>query len=393
MDYVSLPKAELHSHLGGTVRRETLLSLLSQHAPEVLEEAKVLLSLRGDLSHCFQVFPLIHKALCTEDTIYQCILEAMEDAMGDGVRYLELRTTPRALRRRGEVKQEYPKAVAEACLSYPHDAPLHSYVSTVVAAITAGGAQFPRIAVRLLLSMDRSAPPQDWEAVARVAQAWSSVRVMGVPPFPAQPTLVVVGVDVSGHPGKGSLHPLLPLLDGLRQPGKEEEGGGDTGSGGKGVTGGAGCTPSPSTTTPPPLPLKVSIHLGEVENDAEVAAVLAWNPHRVGHMCVVAGGMVEELLRKGPHCPVIELCPTSNVVTLKLPTLKDHPLMGTWLASSCPTCICSDDVGVFQTSLSMEYQRAALAFSLDDCAMRAMAAASFGFGFARNEELEAASKL
>lgn len=380
--------------MGGTVRRETLLSLLSQHAPEVLEEAKVLLSLKGDLSHCFQVFPLIHKALCTEDTIYQCTLEAIEDAVGDGVRYLELRTTPRALRRRevltpSQQEQQYPKPISEACQSYPQDAPLHSYVSTVVAAITTGGAQFPRIAVRLLLSMDRSAPSKDWEAVARVAQAWSSVTVTGVPPFPAQLTRVVVGVDVSGHPGKGSLHPILPLLDGLRQGRGEPRGGSGVGSGGAG----SAPDPPPPFTTSPPFPLKVSIHLGEVENEAEVASVLAWNPDRVGHMCVVAGGVVEELLGRGPHCPVIELCPTSNVVTLKLPNLQSHPLMATWLRSSCPVCICSDDVGVFQTSLSMEYQRVAQAFDMDDSTMGALAAASFSHGFASKEELEAAFKL
>ena len=398
-DCVLLPKAELHSHLGGTIRRSTLASLLEENAPSHAKLASGPLTQRGDLSYAFEMFGLIHKALSTESAIYRCTLEAIEDAERDGVRYLELRTTPRALGLVGTAGPRLmPEAVEFACSQHPLDAPLHAYVSTVVDALVASGASHPRIAVRLLLSMDRGAlgGKVEWEAVARVVSVWSAhVRVLGLPPFPDRPTRVVVGVDVSGHPGKGELSTLLPLLENLRR---------NSGSiaSEESFTSGKG-----SSSMAPRLhrPLGVTIHLGEITNDKEVEEVLAWGPDRVGHMCHVPPTLVDDLLLaskfesngavpRSTHAPpVIELCPTSNIVTLGLESISAHPLIKTWLHSALPLTVCTDDVGVFQSPLSSEYQLLAEAFDLGTHRVALLARDSFRYGFAEEDELEAAARL
>ena len=60
----------------------------------------------------------------------------------------------------------------------------------------------------------------------------------------------------------------------------------------------------------------------------------------------------------------IEVCPTSNLATLELADLARHPTLGGWLASGYPVCLCTDDPGVFATSLSAEYLRVARAFGV-----------------------------
>jgi adenosine deaminase len=354
----ALPKAELHSHLNGTIRRATLLELLAAHAPELLPAAaadSAAGALPPSLDACFRLFACIHRAVCTEAAVARVAREAVEDAAADGVRYLELRTTPRAL----------PGAAGAGGAG--EDAALHRYVEAAATGILAGSAAHPRIAVRLLLSFDRAAGAAAWRAALRVAIAWRARAVLGLQPFPAAPTALVVGVDVSGHPGRGELAALLPLLDAARAAG-----------------------------------LRAAVHCGELAgSDAEVAAVLAWRPDRLGHMCALAPATLKGLLAgaaAGAALPPIELCPTSNAVTLRLARLAEHPTMGAWLgAAAAPAgprvAICTDDCGVFNTRLSAEYAAAGAAFALGRARLAEMAAASFDAGFAPQRELEAARLL
>jgi hypothetical protein len=51
----------------------------------------------------------------------------------------------------------------------------------------------------------------------------------------------------------------------------------------------------------------------------------------------------------------VELCPTSNLKTLGLRNLADHPTAKTWLESGHPFSVNTDDSGVFATSSSEEH--------------------------------------
>lgn len=343
LDYRALPKAELHSHLNGTIRASTLQELLLEHAPSLLPRQPP--PAASTLASCFAKFALIHAAVCTPAAVARVAREAVEDAAQDGVRYLELRTTPRAL---------------------PCGASSSAYLEAVAQGILAGTAAAPRCAVRLLLSLDRAAGAAAWEACLALAQAWRARLFLGLQPFPQRPCALVVGLDVSGHPGRGSLAELLPLLQPLRAPA-------------------ALLLPG----APPPLPL--SLHLGELPGDEEVAAALAFAPERLGHMCCLTP---QRLALVAASAATIELCPTSNHITLQLPSLAAHPTLPALLASrTLRLALCTDDCGVFDTCLSREYERVAAAFGLSEARMQALARGSFDSGFAPKDVLLAAAAL
>jgi len=298
------------------------------------------------LAECFQQFDLIHRAVCTEEALARVAYEAVCDAAQDGVRYLELRTTPRALRGAGS-----------------GDAALEAYLAAVAGGVLAASsgaraAQHPPCAVRLLLSFDRAAPREAWEGVARLARQWHGREFLGLQPFPAVPTVLLVGVDVSGHPGRGDLATLFPILDFLRAVG-----------------------------------LKVALHTAELAgSQEEVGRILDWRPDRLGHMCHLS---LAHLSAVSQGSWSIELCPTSNCITLQLAEgLQGHPTMGALLGSpTLKLAICTDDCGVFSTTLSREYGLVAQAFALPRERMEALAKASFDCGFANAGELEASRLL
>ena len=157
----------------------------------------------------------------------------------------------------------------------------------------------------------------------------------------------VVGVDVSGDPNRGDVRQLLPTLQRARDAG-----------------------------------LYVSVHAAEVASDSETDAIIAWGPDRLGHAVCLCDAALQSLLCRTPRRIPIELCPTSNAITLSLETLRDHPTLATWLASGYPVAICTDDVGVFGATLSEELAAAAHAANLSADATVALALAAFNYTFA-----------
>ena len=348
---VALPKCELHAHIGGCVRARTLLKLLDTGGlVEEAAAARALLSAPLTLASAFAYFKCVHAAVRTAAALSLVVREAVADAAIDGVVCLELRSTPRALAAApddGLVRAlPLPPAAAE------DDTELHRYVAVIGAALVDAAIMYPGVTVRLLLSFDRAAPPAAHAAVARVAAAWADVRVTGLAPMPEEPNVLVVGVDVSGDPRVGDARELLPLLSSLRARG-----------------------------------IKVAFHTGEIRNDDEYAAVSAWRPDRYGHMAVLSDDAVAAHCALGANAPPIEVCPTSNALTLGLGHLRDHPTLRQWLAARVPVAICSDDPAAFRSPLSAEFERVAVDFGLGEAELEALALRAFDYSFVNKEEV------
>jgi len=76
--------------------------------------------------------------------------------------------------------------------------------------------------------------------------------------------------------------------------------------------------------------------------------------------------LTELLVRN--DAPAIEICPTSNLITLGLKSFADHPFLRTWLDLRYPISINTDDRGIFDSSLTKEllYVKDAMQLDLAD---------------------------
>uniref|UniRef100_A0A7S3K143 Adenosine deaminase domain-containing protein n=1 Tax=Aureoumbra lagunensis TaxID=44058 RepID=A0A7S3K143_9STRA len=111
--------------------------------------------------------------------------------------------------------------------------------------------------------------------------------------------------------------------------------------------------------------LPITFHTAEIRDDDEARAVLAsakdLNIKRLGHCCYLP----QDVRRNLPSGMGIELCPTSNLVAMKIYDLTDHHFPHFWQTSSnLYVSINTDDRGLFKCSLSSELADIQKAFNL-----------------------------
>ncbi|KAF8821860.1 Adenosine/AMP deaminase domain-containing protein [Cardiosporidium cionae] len=335
---LDLKKVELHAHLFGSIRRATLIKLketakkravtqadsTNNDAANYLEQIQNcnresgsnstqvadLNSKFDSLDSAFQYFKLVYELVDNSAIISTILEEVLYDFHKDSVVYLELRTTL--------------KNIPQADITH------ESYAALLVAAIKKAESNYDMtvsflLAVRLLLSIDRQkvidegSAQKELDDVLRIAELYNDY---------------VVGIDIAGNPKKGNLLHLLPLIQ--------------------------------SSILDPYShfyrKLKVTIHTAEVENAEETNAILLLLPHRLGHACFLTKEQREFVCE---HSIPVELCPTSNVAMMELETIKDHHF-GLYFYDQNYTslCICTDDIGLFETSLTEELLKIADAFQL-----------------------------
>ncbi|XP_020227616.1 adenosine deaminase-like protein isoform X2 [Cajanus cajan] len=155
----------------------------------------------------------------------------------------------------------------------------------------------------------------------------------------------VVGIDLSGNPAVGDWITYLPALRFAREQG-----------------------------------LYVTLHCGEVSNSKEIHDMLDFLPQRIGHACFFEEEHWKRL--KSSNIPV-EICLTSNIRTLSVPTIDAHHFADLYKAKH-PLVLCTDDSGVFSTSLSNEYKIAADSFGLGRKQMFELSKNAVEFTFADN---------
>jgi adenosine deaminase len=262
LSYRQVPKVDLHRHLEGSLRLETLLEIAGQHGiplPKTDFHALVQMQREDTLNFStflskFQTLRLFYRS---PEVIARITEEAIADAARDGVVYLELRFTPVALGR----LQGFSLA----------------RVMDWVARAAAEASQKHHIRTGLIASINRHEPVELAEEVARL----SAERI----------DQGVVGIDLAGNEAE---FPALPFVGVFREA--RENG------------------------------LHITIHGGEWGGPENVRiAIEDFGAERIGHgVRVLEDPAVVELARE--RGVAFEVCVTSNYQSGVVPTLAAHPL-------------------------------------------------------------------
>ena len=348
-----LPKIELHAHLHGSIRPSTLLELLKDKDDDEVKLLRDILTIGNNdgrsLSDCFRIFKGIHRAVRSRHALQRIVHECLDDFFEENVVYLELRSTPRCLFDKGQklTKRDYVRIVIDSIQEWQEKHTNNSLNKEI-------NRCYP-MEVRLLLSIDRAGSLEDAMDTVEIAKEFRHSSVNDP---------MIVGIDLGGNPtiGRGEFTTRYqPALLRARE-----------------------------------LGMPISVHTAEVWDDDELAYIMDFLPDRLGHVvCISEKDLQQYFIRGRASDTPIEICLTSNSKTRPelydchtLNKSKECPEFGNGSKEHCvcdkhicmcgfrqhplkellktqhPICLCTDDRGVFENSVSDEYVKAAIAFNL-----------------------------
>ncbi|XP_072021995.1 N6-Methyl-AMP deaminase-like isoform X4 [Amphiura filiformis] len=326
-----LPKVELHAHLNGSISNETMTKLLARkaHLPQDQQPDTQALQQWTDKVEkgkdvnlvSFQMFKLNHQIVDDTEAVAMVAKDVVREFAEDGVRYLELRSTPRDVPQTGMTKR--------------------SYIETVLKAIQQCQEEGVDIIVRFILAIDRR---NSLEAAAETIQLAEEYR--------AKSGGIVVGVDLSGDPMVGDARQFIPLLQQARNAG-----------------------------------LRLALHIAErCHQGVESLALLNIPTDRIGHGTFLhrVEGSQELVAATELHNIPLELCQTANHISKSVPSYDQHHFKY-WYDKGHPCVFCTDDKGVFHTTLSKEYHLAMMTFDLSRKQLWQLSERSIDFIFADDD--------
>ncbi len=314
-----MPKVDLHRHLEGSIRLNTLLDIaieyniaLPSYEAEVLRPyVQMMPDDPPNFGHFLSKFGMLRRFYRSPEIVQRITREAVLDAAADNVRYLELRFTPYAL------------------VSRMH------YTMTEVLSWVCGAAQSAAaesgIAVGLIVSMNRH------ERIELGLQAFNEALA-----FKDQG---VVGLDLAGQETGFPARPFGPFFLEAKQEG-----------------------------------LGITVHAGEWHGPENVYdAILHMFADRIGHgVRVVENSDVVQLARE--RGIVFEVCPTSNLQTGSVANIRFHPLIDLHYLDLAVT-INTDDPAISGITLTDEYVLATdrIGLTVNDVRKHVMTAAESAF--------------
>jgi len=291
--YFSLPKVELHRHLEGSLRLDTMLDIARQHGvtvPASIMNLSGLVQVQDQdpltFDNFLEKFKTLRLFYRSPEVIDRITREAVEDAAKDNIRYLELRFTPVALSR------------AEGF-------PLHDVMDWVMSS-AADAAKKHKIKVGVIASVNRHESIELAEQVAWLAAEHVKDGM--------------VGMDLAGNEAQFPAMPFAGLFKEAREQG-----------------------------------LHITIHAGEWGPAGNVReAIEKLSAERIGHGVRVIED--EDVTRLACERGVtFEVCVTSNYQSGVVKSLEDHPLPR-MIKADLRVTVNTDDPSVSRITLAREFQ-------------------------------------
>jgi adenosine deaminase len=324
--YRALPKVELHRHLEGSLRLDTMVDIARQHGIEIPEDVIRLSTLvqvqeedKFTSQNFLSKFNTLRMFYRSPEVIHRVTREAIEDAAKDNVKYMELRFTPVALSR------------AERF-------PLHDVMDWVITS-TKETSQKNGIDVKLIASVNRHESPDLAEQVAWLAAEHIDDGM-------------IVALDLAGSEADHPAAPFTGVFKEAKQAG-----------------------------------LHVTIHAGEWGPAAHIKeAIEELGAERVGHgVRILEDKNVAALARE--RQTALEVCITSNYQSGVVSSLESHPLMNL-IEAGLNVTINTDDPSISRITLSHEYYTACEELHLQQNALRKRILAAAQAGFLPDDEKE-----
>ncbi|CAG8473970.1 9681_t:CDS:2 [Acaulospora colombiana] len=175
-----LPKIELHAHLNGSLSPETLQYLVDIKKEEKphLTNFKIPKKRLDTINEFFLIFDFIYQLTDDEETVAYITEAVIRDFHKDGVKYLELRSTPRKNESKGMTGESYVRAIISTIQKFPSSE--------------------CDIIVRLILSISRKDSLEEAMETADLAIKYKKAGV--------------VGVDLCSDPSRGHIDNVKPAF-------------------------------------------------------------------------------------------------------------------------------------------------------------------------------------
>ncbi len=297
----NLPKIDLHRHLEGSLRLQTLSEIALEHGIDLpsydIEQLRPYVQVTDDYPdfHRFlEKFKLLRRFYTSKEAVQRITREAIIDATEDNIRYLELRFNPVALSR----AQGFP---------------LGDVVEWVVETVK-NSQTWTTTRTCLILQIGREEPLRVAEEITDLAIAFHGPLVRAID----------LAGDETSYPARAFKAPFQRA----RAAG-----------------------------------LHITVHAGEAAGaDSVYDAITILGADRIGHgiRCIENSEVVNMLYRRNT---ALEVCPTSNFQTGAVLGLTAHPLNDLF-SLRLKVTINTDDPSVSDTTLTDEYLVAVRAIGL-----------------------------
>jgi adenosine deaminase len=312
----SLPKVDIHRHLEGAIKPETVLAIAEKYGIELpantLEELKPHVCFNSNdksLLDFLKKFTVLSKLFVNTDAIREISTQCVRDAKEENVRAMELRFSPVSMAKAGNLD-------------------FRNVVDAIIEGVREGERE-TGITVSLTTIIPRNKGPQlgkELEILTRdyVEKGRLNYNLENPDESVTLPSVFsqVTAIDLANDEANFPADPYAPVFQESKADGVHR-----------------------------------TLHAGEARGAESVrTAIEHCNAERIGHgiRAFEDPALVEMIIKGGIP---LEMCPTSNVQTGAVDSLANHPLKKFYDMGGKAT-INTDDPGVCDTDLNKEFMKA-----------------------------------